>query len=84
MIVGDLPVGASGINQLVVFPGHRVRAGLAEHFSGVGDFLQGAVLMIVQAAVLHRTKYIDTVFTIVHAEFPPWGVETIAQVLVVG
>ena len=84
MVVGDLPVGASGINELVVFPSHGVGAHLTEHFGGVGDFLQTTVLAVVRMPVIHRAEHIDTVFAVVQAEFPAWCVATVLQILVVG
>ena len=55
-----------------------------EHFGGVGDFLQAAVLAVVRVSVIHRAEHVDTVFAVVQAEFPAWRVEAVLQVLVIG
>ena len=53
MIVGDLPVDTSGIYQLVILPCHGVWALLTEHFCGVGNLLQSAVLAIVHVPIVN-------------------------------
>ena len=84
VLVVYLPVDAGSVGQLVVLPRHGVRTILTEDLVDVGNFFQRAVLMVILMEIIHRTKHVNAVRSIVQPEFPGRSIKAIAQVLVVG
>ena len=84
VVVVNLPVGACGIDELVVFPSHGVRTRLQKQLGGVCGLFEVAVLAVIHVIEPHAAKHVESILAIVEVEFCAGRVETVAQILVIG